>query len=227
MGVYVIANKFSSAKTLTSYYLAKYQSSLGKKVIIFNFSDESIFKKLTKNWKKFRLSNFQNDSNITANIMKGPSFDFFNIFSSTESHNFSLDEIHKKIEYITKVILNIYEILIIDCTSTSSAINQYFISGNFNILVPVILNSESEIHYFSSFLQFNKEQKNNVHYFFASFDKNNNNHIFNSIKFKKDYSSFLMNNFISFFESTDETLIFNKREVEEEYKNIFKELKIV
>lgn len=227
MSTFVIANKFSSAKTLSSYYLAKYQSSLGKKAIIFNFNEKSIFKKITKNWKFFYLSNSQNDSNIISSIMKGPSFDFFNIFSNTEFYNFSIDEIHKKLDYIIDVILNIYEVLIIDCTSTEGLINQYFISKDFNILIPVILNSENEIEYFSSFLHTNKIQNNKIHYFIVSFDRNNNNHIFNCIKFKKHYSSFLLNNFISFFDSTDETLIFNKKEVEEEYKNIFKELKIV
>lgn len=226
MSVFVIANKFRSAKTLTSYYLAKYQSSLGKKVIIFNFDEGSIFKKLIKNWKKFYLSNSQNYSNILVNAIKGPSFDLFNIFSNIESYNFSTNDVNKKLDYIIEVILSVYEVLIIDCTSTNGLINQYFISHDFNILVPVILNTESEIEYFSTFLQ-DVAKSNNLHYFIASFDKNNKNQIFNYIKFKKEYSSFLLNNFISFFDSTDKTLIFNKKEVEQEYINVFKELKIV
>ncbi|MEF9985188.1 MAG: hypothetical protein RSA40_02430 [Malacoplasma sp.] len=227
MSVFVVANKFSSAKTLTSYYLAKYQFSLGKKVLLINFDDTCIFKRLFKTWKKFYLSYSQNKSNIIANIMKGSSFDLINIFSNIEYHNFSQSEIYEKIANIVKILNDVYEIIIVDTTSTSSLVNDYFINNDFNILVPILLDDSNQIEYYSSFLQTPNINKHNINYFVVSFDKNNNNHIFNLIKLRKYLTNFLLNNFVSFFSSSDETLIFNKKEVENEYKNVFKELKIV
>lgn len=220
-------NNVSSSKSLSCYQLAKFLFKQKYKVLIVNFDENSIYQKMVKKWKQNYFRKLINNEMFIPNISKSQFFDLCNIFTDDNYLELTKEDIlvfFKSLkEYAQK---EKYDAIIFDSSSSFSNVNEVLLQLSSIVLVPINLEVDNINKILLEWFKI-KDANQNIHFFISNFDHKNNAHVVSAINVKKRLGEFLLKDYTKKIDTTDSTLPFTLKEIEEDYKNIFKSLKIV
>lgn len=202
MEVFFVYNNVCSHKTIAAYFFWKVLSNTYK-VSYLNLDMSSFFLKNQKYKKYFNNTNFL----------------------KIEGHKQSIDFINKEIETLQN---KGYQYCIIDSSSTNSAINNEIFKIANTIICPIDINSDNSKNMINLFLKLKSEFniKAKIKFFISGYNKKDVYEINKYFNIKKNIIDIEPNMIISkhSFNEIDDLLL--NKELEKEYVELIKSLKI-
>lgn len=213
-----IYNPFSNTyKNISSIIIVK-ELSKNNKVILLDFDNFSNIDKLLDDVHKINLF-----SNFSKEIVKKNNLTTFQINVLT-ANKINYDLLIEWFIDLKNIILNDYDYLIINSSSSNGILNKTIFNIIDDVLIPINLFKENskEILEHLIILREKNDKKFNIHFFaITDYDDANHNAI-SFLKAKKNLSNLLLDTFIKITNLNNDISIINNEEISKSYLNIIK-----